>query len=130
MQKGRPPRFQKAKTVKRSVYGSILENLPDSTKQEQLEELCGSRSFRIERIVSAGQLSPPGFWFDQTWDEWVLVVQGAAAIRLQDPEETVHLTAGDWLMIEARRRHRVEATSRQPVTIWVAVHGCDLPATP
>jgi cupin 2 domain-containing protein len=130
MQKGCPPRFQKAKTVKRSAYGSILENLPDSTKQEQLEELCGSRSFRIERIVSAGQLSPPGFWFDQTWDEWVLVVQGAAAVRLQDPEETVHLTAGDWLMIEAHRRHRVEATSPQPVTIWVVVHGCDLPATP
>lgn len=130
MQKERPPRFQKAKTVKRSAHGSIFENLPDSTKQEQLEELCGSRSFRIERIVSAGQLSPPGFWFDQTWDEWVLVVQGAAAVRLQDPEETVHLTAGDWLMIEAHRRHRVEATSRQPVTIWVVVHGCDLPATP
>jgi cupin 2 domain-containing protein len=85
--------------------------------------VCRSESFRIERIVSAGQFSPPGFWFDQAWDEWVLVVQGRAQVRLQNPEETVHLSAGDWLIIEAHRKHRVEATSRQPVTIWLAVHG-------
>jgi cupin 2 domain-containing protein len=97
---------------------------------EQLEELCKRRSFRIERITSAGQLSPRGFWFDQAWDEWVLVVQGTAAVRLQDPEETIYLSSGDWLMIDAHRKHRVEATSRRPATVWVAVHGSDLDARP
>jgi len=52
-----------------------------------------------------------------------VVVQGRAEVSLLEPDETIHLSAGDWLMIEAHRKHRVEATSRQPLTIWLAVHG-------
>jgi cupin 2 domain-containing protein len=82
-------------------HGSLFRNLPDAAQGERFEELSQSRSFRIERITSSGQSSPPGFWFDQARDEWVLVVQGEAAVRLQDPGETIHLGAGDWLMIDA-----------------------------
>jgi cupin 2 domain-containing protein len=103
--------------------GSLFRNLPDASQEERVEELCRSKSFRIERIISAGQVSPPDFWFDQPNDEWVAVLQGTAEISLLDPVETIHLAAGDWLMITAHRRHRVEATSRKPVTIWLAVHG-------
>jgi cupin 2 domain-containing protein len=106
-----------------SAKGSLFQKLPNATEDEQLEELCRSKSFRIERIVSGGQVSPPGFWFDQPHEEWVLVVQGKAEISLLAPDETIHLSAGDWLMIDAHRRHRVEATSCEPVTIWLAVHG-------
>jgi cupin 2 domain-containing protein len=106
-----------------SPKGSLFQKLPDATAAERLEKLCQSKSFRIERIVSGGQLSPPGFWFDQAHEEWVLVVQGKAEISLLDPEERIHLSVGDWLMIDAHRKHRVEATSREPVTIWLAVHG-------
>jgi cupin 2 domain-containing protein len=98
-------------------------SLPKSADEERLEELCRSKSFRIERIVSDSHVSPAGFWFDQLEDEWVLVVQGEAEISLLDPDETIHLSPGDWLMIHAHRKHRVEATSREPVTIWLAVHG-------
>jgi len=106
-----------------SFRDSLFRNLPNATEEERLEQLCQSKSFRIERIVSAGQVSPPGFWFDQSDDEWVLVVQGEAEISLLDPDETIHLSAGDWLLIDAHRKHRVEATSREPATIWLAVHG-------
>ena len=106
-----------------SAKGSLFEKLPDATEAERLEELCRAKSFRLERIVSDGQVSPPGFWFDQPHEEWVLVVQGKAEISLLDPDETIHLSAGGWLMIDAHRKHRVEATSRKPVTIWLAVHG-------
>ena len=106
-----------------SPKGSLFCNLPNATQEERFEDLCRSKSFRIERILSGGQVSPPGFWFDQSNDEWVLVVQGEAEISLLDPDETIHLCAGDWLMIGAHRKHRVEATSREPVTIWLAVHG-------
>lgn len=106
-----------------SAKGSLFRNLPDAMKEERAEELCRSKSFRIERITSAGQVSPTGFWFDQPKEEWVVVVQGRAEVSLLDPNETIHLSAGDWLMIEAHRKHRVEATSRQPLTIWLAVHG-------
>jgi cupin 2 domain-containing protein len=103
--------------------GSLFQNLPNASREERMEELCQSKTFRVERIISAGQVSPPGFWYDQAWDEWVLVVQGTAEVRLQDPQQIVQLSAGDWLMVDAHRKHRVEATTREPVTIWVAVHG-------
>jgi cupin 2 domain-containing protein len=77
-----------------------------------MDELCQAKAFRVDRIVSAGQMSPPGFWYDQVFDEWVLILQGRAEVRLLEPEETIQLSAGDWLMIDAHRRHRVEATSR------------------
>ena len=99
-----------------------FRDLPDAARSERFEELCRTGSFRIERITSAGQCSAPGFHYDQPWDEWVLVLQGRATIKLEDPEETVHLSRGDWLMITAHRRHRVEATSEAPPTIWLAVH--------
>jgi cupin 2 domain-containing protein len=108
-----------------SSRGSIFQNLPDATRTEQFEELCRSRSFRIERITSSGQSSPPGFWYDQAWDEWVLVLQGWATVHIQEPEETFHLCTGDWLMIDARRKHRVQATSQEPSAIWLAVHATE-----
>jgi cupin 2 domain-containing protein len=106
-----------------SPHGSLVRNLPDATEDERFEELSRAKSFQIERIISAGQVSPPGFWFDQPNEEWVLVVQGRAEISLLDPDETIHLSIGDWLMIEAHRKHRVEFTSREPLTIWLTVHG-------
>ena len=42
---------------------------------------------RIERIVSLGQASPPGFWYDQAEGEWVLVLAGAARLRFADEPE-------------------------------------------
>ena len=29
----------------------------------------------IERIISTGQASPEGFWYDQDFDEWVVVLR-------------------------------------------------------
>lgn len=109
--------------MKPFCHGSLLQSLPNATSEERFDELCRSKGFRVERIVSAGQVSPAGFWYDQAWDEWILLIQGNAEVRLQDPDESVRLTAGDWLMIDAHRRHRVETTSREPATIWLAVHG-------
>lgn len=122
MQKGRAARLSKSKAMTRPARGSIFRNLPDAARSERFEELCRTGSFRIERITSAGQCSAPGFYYDQPWDEWVLVLQGRATIKLEGPEETVHLSRGDWFIITAHRRHRVDATSKAPPTIWLAVH--------
>lgn len=103
-------------------FGAFLTNLPDATSAEQTEQLCAGKSFRVERITSAGQHSPPDFWYDQAWDEWVMVVQGSAILFFKDPDETICLTPGDWVMISAHRRHRIEETSREPATVWIAVH--------
>jgi cupin 2 domain-containing protein len=106
-------------------HGSVFGDLPDAARSERFEELWRTTSFRIERITSSGQSSPPGFYYDQAWDEWVLVLQGWAIVHLEDPEETIHLSCGDWLIIGAHRRHRIQATSQTPPTIWLAVHAID-----
>jgi len=105
------------------MNGEIFKNLPDASKAEQLETLCKSAGFRVERIVSAGQCSPEGFWYDQNWDEWVVMLRGGATLQLQDPEQTLYLATGDWIFLPAHRKHRVESCSKEPPAIWLAVHG-------
>lgn len=102
--------------------GNIRANPPDASRSEAFEDLAWLRTpgLRIERIFSEGQASPDGFWYDQGWDEWVLVLDGGAVVRLADPGEEARLGPGDWLLIPARRRHRVEST--EPGTIWLALH--------
>lgn len=53
---------------------NLLANLPDARQAEQFETLLQKPGIRIERIVSAGQSSPPDFWYDQPEGEWVMVL--------------------------------------------------------
>ena len=76
---------------------------------------------RIERIVSTGQSSAPGFWYDQDEVEWVLLLSGAAGLRFEDEDDTRELRPGDHAFIEAHRRHRVEWTTDGVSTVWLAV---------
>lgn len=96
--------------------------LPSPLPQEELcEALLPDRGVLIERIISTGQASPEGSWFDQDRDEWVALLQGDAAIAWEDGT-TIDLRPGDCLLIPARTRHRVARTSANPPCIWIAVH--------
>ncbi len=77
---------------------------------------------RVERIVSHGHTSPPGFWYDQPRHEWVALLAGAAALRFEGDGAPVELRPGDSLTIPAGRRHRVEWTTPDEPTVWLAVH--------
>ena len=101
---------------------SLLKNLPSALTAEQVEILCASGSTRIERIVSHGQRSPEGFWYDQEQNEFVLVIQGRARLVLEGQGEEIVLEAGDCLDIPAHARHRVEWTAPVQETIWLAVY--------
>ena len=78
--------------------------------------------FRLERIVSAGQATPPGEWYDQDTHEWVALLTGGAGLRFEDEAEPRVLAPGDYLLIPAHRRHRVEWTDPEPPTVWLALH--------
>jgi cupin 2 domain-containing protein len=90
--------------------------------EEVITEILVGPGVRIERIVSTGQASPPGLWYDQPWDEWVTVLAGAARLRFESESEDRDLGPGDHVFIQAHARHRVEWTSADPPTIWLAVH--------
>lgn len=77
---------------------------------------------RIERIVSTGQATPPGEWLDQADDEWVALLAGRAGLRVEGEAETRVLAPGDWVLLRARQRHRVEWTDAVEPTVWLAVH--------
>ena len=102
---------------------SIFSGLPRSTTtEEQFSELIKRRGLRIERIVSTGQCSPEGFWYDQPDGEWVLLIQGEARLRFADEAAARHLKAGEFVDIAPHRRHRVEWTATGEITIWLALH--------
>lgn len=105
-----------------SRAASLLEGIPRELPVEVAEVLCRSDAVGIERIVSRGHASPPGFWYDQETDEFVLLVKGRAGLRLEGQEAEVTLEAGDWLEIKAHTRHRVEWTDPHGDTVWLAVH--------
>ena len=83
-----------------------------------------SGEVRVERIVSHGQVTPEGNWYDQNEDEWVLVLEGAARIGYPDGREAA-LGPGDHLMLPKRVKHRVAYTSSP--CLWLAVFGNLLP---
>ena len=93
--------------------------LPES---EVFIDLIPDRGVKIERIVSRGQNSPEGQWYDQDRDEWVVLIQGEAVLEYEGGEK-LRLGAGDHVLIPAHCRHRVDFTSRTPPCIWVAVFG-------
>jgi cupin 2 domain-containing protein len=99
-----------------------LLSLPDrAAAAERIDALLSRPGLRIERIVSWGQASPAGFWYDQAESEWVLVIAGAARLRFEDETAARHLVAGDWVDIAPHRRHRVDWTDPEMATIWLAV---------
>ena len=103
-------------------FGNLFETVPDTLDEEQFEILLETESMRIERIVSTGQASPPGDWFDQAWDEWVLLLKGAARLVFEGEDTPRPLSPGDYLLIPAHVRHRVDWTDPDRATVWLAVH--------
>ena len=100
---------------------NLLRDLPDASGGEVTETLLAAPGLRIERIVSLGQASPPGFWYDQPEAEWVVLLAGEARLRFADEAEDRALIPGDCVHIAARRRHRVAWTDPRQPTIWLAV---------
>lgn len=99
---------------------NLLTDLPADIPTELVQALVETSGLRIERIVSHGHSSPPGFWYDQARNEWVLLIQGAARLSFED--QSLELKPGDFVNIPAHRRHRVDWTDPSQPTIWLAVH--------
>ncbi|AJC21637.1 cupin [Pandoraea pulmonicola] len=96
---------------------------PDPAAAERFDALLARPGLRVERIVSTGQASPPGVWYDQPQHEWVALLAGSAGLSFADtPGETLVLRPGDVLTIAAHRKHRVEWTAQGEATVWLAVH--------
>ena len=100
-----------------------IYTLPSPLPNEELfEPIIQNQSLLIERIISTGQTTPEGEWYDQQRDEWVMLLQGEATLSYVDGSQ-IQLKPGDYLLIRAHQKHRVEYTSTNPPCIWLAIHG-------
>jgi cupin 2 domain-containing protein len=95
-----------------------IYDLPPLPLSDELTEiLAEARNVRIERIVSAGQVSE---WYDQAGAEFVVLLQGGAKIEYEGGN-VVALEKGSTLLIEPHERHRVSFTTSDPPCIWLCV---------
>ncbi len=106
---------------------NLLESLPDATNGELFEPLLRREGLLVERIVSRGQSTPEGEWYNQGWDEWVLILCGNAEIQIEGDEEPAPLVPGDSMLLPAGCRHRVVSTASDCETVWLAIHYGKLP---
>lgn len=100
---------------------NILADLPDSP-DEIFETLLEKSGIKIERIISSGQATPAGEWYDQAGDEWVVLLSGSAGLLIEGEISPHRLAAGDYLLLPAGCRHRVEWTDPAVKSVWLAVH--------
>jgi cupin 2 domain-containing protein len=108
--------------VRSTEVGNLFDGVPLSADEEIFTQLVSVPGMRIERIVSTGQSSPEASWYDQEWNEWVVVLAGQAQLVFEDEAEPVRLGPGDHILIPAHRRHRVAWTNPEQPTVWLAVH--------
>jgi cupin 2 domain-containing protein len=101
---------------------NILSNIPSNLSDELFETLVKSENVRIERIVSHGHASPEGFWYDQDQQEFVILLKGAARLRFEGDDDPVEMRPGGFIDIPAHCKHRVDWTTPDEPTIWLAVY--------
>jgi cupin 2 domain-containing protein len=99
----------------------LFDGIPSGLQGELTDVLAHNANVRVERIVSRGHVSPPGFWYDQAETEWVVVVKGRARVRFESEAAPLELGPGDHITIPPHARHRVEWTAPDEDTVWIAV---------
>ena len=101
---------------------NLFAGIPEKIPEEIIEVLLKTPGFHLERIISAGQATPPGQWYDQETHEWVVLLSGSAGLLFEGETEIRVLRPGDYLLIPAHCRHRVEWTDPEQQTVWLALH--------
>ena len=101
--------------------GNLFESIPTDLGHEAVDLILKNNNLKIERIVSRGHATPKLEWYDQSQNEWVLILKGAGVLVFADGEQC-KLVSGDHVFIQAHRKHRVEWTDPSTETIWLAVH--------
>lgn len=100
---------------------NIFESIPLDLSDEIFEELLQSKDVKVERIISKGHRSPESGWYDQSQDEWVIILKGKAIIFFESGEEII-LEVGNYINIPAHSKHKVSWTDPETETIWLAIH--------
>ncbi len=99
---------------------NIFKNIPSELKEEVFQKILETSEFTLERIISYGHSSPKSGWYEQTENEWVLLLEGEAVVSFEDKD--VRLCKGDYINIPALTKHKVSWTKPEVETVWLALH--------
>ncbi len=101
---------------------NFFDEIPEKLPQEFIESLLNTSTLKIERIISDGQATPTGEWYDQPMNEWVILLKGTAGLLFYGDSNIIQLNPGDYTHIPSHKKHRVEWTDPVEKTIWLAIH--------
>jgi cupin 2 domain-containing protein len=96
------------KSINATVANNIFSEIPDQLSAEIFECILKKENIVIERIISNGHITTAG--------------QGQAILLFEEHQKRVTLNPGDYLLIPAHARHRVEWTLPEFSTIWLTIH--------
>ena len=99
---------------------NIFSDIPPNLPNEIFDDIVTTDQLRIERIISKGHTSPDKGWYDQSENEWLIVLSGYGVIEFINGVKTT-LKRGDYLNINAHKKHRVIETSADEATVWLAI---------
>ncbi|MCP3710361.1 cupin domain-containing protein [Paraburkholderia sp. CNPSo 3274] len=106
-----------------AAFGNLFAGIHHDANDERFDTLVSRAGVRIERIVSTGQASPPGFWYDDAREEWVALLAGAATLEFEDTAQPPRrLLPGDYVHFPAHCRHRVSWTDPTVPSVWLVVY--------
>ena len=100
--------------------GNLYTLIPESLDSEVFELIVKNENIKIERIISKGHKSPKTGWYDQTHNEWVVVIKGQAIITFEDRQ--LSMSSGSYINIPAHTKHKVSCTDPEAETIWLVIH--------
>ena len=101
---------------------NLFTEAPFNPDSEYLDKILEKPGVKLERIVSHGHRTPDDKWYDQSVDEWVVLLSGAATLQFEDNDQLIEMKPGDHLCIPANCRHRVEWTEENQESVWLALH--------
>jgi cupin 2 domain-containing protein len=107
--------------VRQTDLANLLTDIPAQLPDELVQTIVRAPAVQIVRVVSRGQCSPPGFWYYQEENEYVLLLTGAARLVFEDQTEPLEMIPGSCVNIPAHKRHRVEWTDPTQNTVWLGI---------
>lgn len=99
---------------------NIFDDFPKNDDKEFIEEILSAKDFKLDRIISEGHNSPPNFWYDQDKNEFIFLLKGKAELSF-DNGEKYELIPGDYMIINAHQKHRVDRTDPNQKTFWLTI---------
>ena len=100
--------------------GNLYASIPRNLDSEVFELILNNENIKIERIISKGHKSPESGWYDQIYNEWVVVIKGQAILVFEDRQ--LAMDTGSYINIPAHTKHKVSCSLSDEETIWLAIH--------